>query len=122
MRNSTRKIIRMKTKMLKRAKSNFICFVTCPNYKQAKKIASSVVKENLSACVNIIKIAQSIYKWKGRISNEGEFLLIMKGHYKNRSMLAERIRSLHSYEVPEIIFTKIDSGYDKYLDWISKIR
>ena len=105
---------------IKKTKSNFICLVTCGNISEAKIIATTLVNERLAACVNILKGIESVFRWKGKICSEKEILLFIKGSVRKRSKLSERIRSLHSYKVPEIIFLKIDSGLDKYIDWLNK--
>ncbi len=104
---------------IKKTSSNFICFVTCPNIKTARLIASAVVKDGFAACVNVVKGIESIYKWKDKICKDSEVLLIIKGHFRNQKKLAKKIQSLHSYDVPEIIFFKLDSGFNKYIDWLN---
>ena len=106
--------------ILQRTSKNIIGLTTCKNIREAKLIASNLVKAKLCACVNIIKGITSIYAWKGKICNDSELLLIMKGIGKNKEAIAKKIKSLHSYEVPEIIFVQLDSGSKDYLKWISK--
>lgn len=105
--------------MITKTKSHFICFVTCPNTTLANKIAKALVSEKLAACVNIVKGIESIYSWNGKICKDSEVLLLIKGHNRNRKKLETRIKGLHSYDVPEIIFVQLDSGSRKYLDWIN---
>ena len=98
----------------------FICLCTCSNISEAKRISTVLVKEKLAACVNIIKGVSSVYLWMGKIRNDSESLLIIKGCARNREKLAERIKDLHSYKVPEIIFISLDSGSKEYLEWLNK--
>lgn len=85
----------------------------------AAKIARSLVKKKLAACVNIIKIEKSVYRWKGKIVSEGEYLLLVKTTKMRYSRLETAIKVLHPYKLPEIIALPIKRGHDKYLDWVS---
>ena len=108
-------------KKMKNSPKIFVCFVTCGKIVQAKKIANALVNNKLAACVNIVKGVESIYRWKNKICRDRENLLIIKGNFRNKSKLIAKIQSLHSYEVPEIIFLEIKSGSKKYLEWIDSV-
>ena len=97
-----------------------VVFVTASNIKEARKIASVVVKERIVACVNIVKKIESIYWWQGKIEKSTEMLLIMKTKISLSKKLIKKIKSLHSYTVPEIIFLPIIDGNPDYLKWIEK--
>ena len=109
----------MKGNSIKKTNSNFVCLVTCVNLKEAEKIATAIVNGKLASCVNIVNGLKSIYRWKSKTCTAKETLLLIKGCYKKQRELVSAIRSLHSYDVPEIIFSKIESGFNKYIDWIN---
>lgn len=91
---------------------------TCPSRRVAKRIATTLVTERLAACVNLVPIAQSIYRWKGKIESSAEVLLVIKARAANYRPIETRLRALHPYTVPEIIAIDIAGGYARYLDWI----
>ncbi|MFH0931321.1 MAG: divalent-cation tolerance protein CutA [Candidatus Zixiibacteriota bacterium] len=95
-----------------------VILVTASSEEEAKKIAQSLVEKRLAACVNIIKDVQSVFRWKGKISDEKELLLIIKTRKKLYKNVEEVIKTLHAYEVPEIIALPIISGSKDYLYWI----
>ncbi len=95
-----------------------VIFVTASSEEEAKKIAQSLVEKRLAACVNIIKDMQSIFRWKGKLSDEKEVLLIIKTRKKLYKNVEEEVKNIHSYEVPEIIALPIISGSKDYLYWI----
>jgi periplasmic divalent cation tolerance protein len=84
----------------------------------AGRIARSVVEENLAACVNIVPSTRSIYRWEGKICDDAELLLLIKTVDSNFEPVREKIRSLHSYETPEIIAFTITAGDADYLNWL----
>jgi periplasmic divalent cation tolerance protein len=95
-----------------------IILVTASSEEEAKKVAQSLVDKRLAACVNIIKDVQSVFRWKGKILDEKELLLIVKTRKKLYKNVEEEVKNIHSYEVPEVIAFPIISGSKDYLYWI----
>lgn len=98
---------------------NIIIFVTAGNAKEAGVIASALVKEKLAACVNIIGRVSSLFSWKGKIDKASESLLIIKTRRPQLKKIIRRVKSLHSYSVPEIIALPIIAGERTYLKWLN---
>jgi periplasmic divalent cation tolerance protein len=92
---------------------------TFPDAEAASRIAQTLVEEKLAACANIIPGVHSIYRWKEKIETAGEVIVFFKTIQDRRAALEEKMRSLHPYEVPELIFIKIDSGSPDYLHWVT---
>jgi periplasmic divalent cation tolerance protein len=97
-----------------------VAFVTCGSEEEALKIANALVEAHLAACVNLIAPIRSIYRWEGKIWDEKEWLLIIKTQKQRFEALEKRVRSLHSYSVPEIISLPITEGSSAYLNWIKE--
>ena len=90
---------------------------TYPNKKSISKIANSLVREKLVACVNLTKIS-SVYSWQGKIENAAEYLAIFKTTQKNKSRVKNEIKTTHPYKVPEIAEIQISSINKPYLEWL----
>ncbi len=90
---------------------------TFPNKKSAINIAYKSVKDNLAACINIIKTL-SIYSWEGRINDCSEYIVFFKTTKKNKSILKNIIKENHTYDIPEIIELNAFSLTKKYSDWL----
>lgn len=97
-----------------------IVLVTAGSKEEAEKIASGLLKEKLCACVNIVKDANSHFWWQGKLDKAKEALLIIKTKKSLLSRLIKKVKSLHSYEVPEIIALPVIAGHKPYLDWIDE--
>jgi periplasmic divalent cation tolerance protein len=95
-----------------------IVFVTCESREQAETIARSVVSEKLAACVNVLPGIRSCYVWEGKLTWSEEILLMIKTTRARFDQLQDRVKSLHSYSVPEIVAVTIDAAFERYADWI----
>ncbi|XP_024064801.1 protein CutA homolog [Terrapene carolina triunguis] len=95
-------------------------FVTCPNEKVGKDIARAMVEKHLAACVNIVPQITSIYEWKGKIEEDREVLLMIKTRSSRIPALTEFVRSVHPYEVAEVIALPIQQGNAPYLQWVGE--
>ena len=92
---------------------------TFPDRGTAQRVSNQVVTEKLAACANILPAVESIYRWKGKVETGNERLVFFKLSEDRQSAFQEKLRSLHPYEVPEIIFFPISSGLPEYLRWVA---
>src|SRR5262245_44361368 len=96
-----------------------IVLVTCGGRREARKIADAVVGARLAACVNVILApVESVYRWKGKVENAKEFLLVMKTTGTRLLALQKEVARLHSYKVPEFLVLDVAGGSLKYLSWL----
>jgi len=100
--------------------SEIIVLSTTDTLELAKKIASALVEECAAACVNIVPGMHSIYRWEGKICEEAEFLLLIKSKVEKFEAIRYRIRSIHTYQIPEVIALPITDGDANYLNWLRK--
>jgi periplasmic divalent cation tolerance protein len=84
----------------------------------AAPLARDLVERRLVACVNVVEGIRSIYRWQGKVEDEGEKLLIMKTVEERVPELREILLSRHPYDVPEFIVLPIDAVEGPYRDWL----
>ena len=97
-----------------------VIFTTCANKKEARRIAEGLIERKFAACVNIMDRLESFFWWQGKVDKAEEALLIIKSKKKNFAKIAKLIKSMHSYDVPEIIALPIISGWGPYLEWLDE--
>ncbi len=95
-----------------------IIFCTVPNEPTGRRIAESLVRENLAACVNILPQVISIYRWQGDIQHDGESLLLIKARASRFAAIEARLNEIHPYEVPEIVAVEAADVADAYMQWV----
>ena len=100
------------------AEKVLLALSTFPDRETAQRIANQLVTEKFAACANILPAVESIYRWKGKIESGNEALVFFKLSEDRQSAFQEKLRSLHPYEVPEIIFVPITGGLPEYLRWV----
>jgi periplasmic divalent cation tolerance protein len=93
---------------------------TFPDRDTAQRISNQLVTEKFAACANILPAVESIYRWEGKIETGNETLVFFKVSEDRQSVFQEKLRSLHPYEVPEIIFIPVSSGLPDYLRWVAE--
>lgn len=97
---------------------NCIIYCTVPNEFSANLIATTLVEENLAACVNIVPSVTSVYKWNEKAQEDKELLLIIKTRQERFNDVEMKIKELHEYTIPEIVAIPIVQGSDEYQNWI----
>ena len=97
-----------------------IVLVTAGSSEEAARIGQTLVTERLAACANVVGPIRSIYRWQGAIEDAAEHLLLLKARARDVTVLGERVRALHSYEVPEVLALPIRAGSAAYLAWLAE--
>ena len=90
-----------------------------PSDALGEEIATALVSERLAACVNISAPMTSIYRWKGNVERDTERQLVIKTTVDQVKVLQQRIKELHSYELPEFIVIELSGGSEAYLHWVA---
>ena len=97
-----------------------IVYSTIGSLREARTIANALVKERLAACVNLIPKIESVYRWKGNLENSHECILLAKTRDEKAQAVIDRIRTMHSYELPDIILLPIIGGLPEFLTYITE--
>jgi periplasmic divalent cation tolerance protein len=100
------------------AEKILLALSTFPDAEIARRISNQLVSERLAACANILPAIESIYRWKEKIESGNETLVFFKLSEDRQSAFQDKLRLLHPYDVPEIIFVSIASGLTDYLQWV----
>ena len=93
---------------------------TFPDADTARQISDELVTERFAACANILPSVESIYRWKDNIESGNETLVLFKLSENRQSAFQDKLRSLHPYDVPEIIFVPVAGGLPEYLQWVTE--
>jgi periplasmic divalent cation tolerance protein len=96
-----------------------IIFTNLPDREAAVGLAQALVAKQLAACVNVLPECTSVYRWRGAVENAREVPVLVKTRAARYAEVEAAIRSLHPYELPEIIAVPVVRGLDGYLRWIA---
>lgn len=98
----------------------FLVYITTPSLAEAKKIALALVQEKLAACANILPQISSVFYWNGELQESNESLLLLKTNQDKFPALQQRVRELHSYELPCIVALPVADGLPGFLAWVNQ--
>ena len=96
-----------------------IVLTTAATPEEASRLGRTLVEERLAACATLIPAVQSIYHWQGQVESATETLLLLKTGPDQLPALEARLHELHSYQTPEFLVLRIETGSQAYLDWIN---
>ena len=95
-----------------------VVLVTAGTGEEARRIAELLLDKRKAACVNIVPKVDSLFWWQGKLDSAQESLLIIKTKASLLPEIVNLVKSVHSYEVPEIIALPIIGGSEDYLKWM----
>src|ERR1700730_13731531 len=94
-----------------------IAMTTAGSVDEARRIAETLVDRKLAACVNIVPKIVSIYRWKGKVEEAEEGMVLNKTAAAFEPV-RDAILEMHSYELPECMSISIEDGSPEYLKWL----
>ena len=97
-----------------------IVLTTLPNDADGREFGRRLVEERLAACVNLLPVMESVFRWEGQVEQDSERQVIVKTARDRVPALWDRIREIHPYEVPEFVVLPIIDGSDSYLRWLGE--
>jgi periplasmic divalent cation tolerance protein len=103
-----------------RAQDLIVVVTSVGTEEQALDIAHALIRNRQAACVNLIPNVHSIYRWKGRVCDDGEFLLMIKTRASEFSSVRDTIQKINTYELPEVMAYRVDESSAGFADWITK--
>jgi periplasmic divalent cation tolerance protein len=100
--------------------SVWVMLSTAGSLREAKRIAKTLVEEKLAACATVLPGALSYFYWEGKLSREKETLILAKTTARHSGKMMRKIKGVHSYQVPEILFFPAARGEKGYSEWVKK--
>lgn len=97
-----------------------IVLTTLPADADGREFGRRLVEERLAACVNLLPVMDSVFRWEGQVEHDTERQVIVKTSRERVVALWDRIRELHPYEVPEFVVLSLVDGSEAYLRWIGE--
>lgn len=102
------------------AAEHYQVVTTTDSEAETNSLSAAIVRERLGACVHVLGPMQSVYRWDGEIARDTEWRLVIKTAADRLAALIEFIETNHSYDVPQIVATKITAGGEEYLRWVTE--
>jgi periplasmic divalent cation tolerance protein len=95
-----------------------LVLTTLPAEADATGFAQNLVEDRLAACVSLLPLMESVFRWEGRIDRGSERQVMIKTARDRVPALWDRVRALHPYDVPEFVVLPIVDGSAAYLKWL----
>lgn len=96
-----------------------LVYMTARDHRQARRIGSTLIRERLAACVNILGATTSLYRWEGVVRQDREIALLAKTTRPRWKALLKRVKELHPYDVPCVVALPIRDGNPEFLCWLA---
>ena len=96
-----------------------LLYLTCANKDEAKTIARILIDERLIACANILGTMTSVYRWEGTVVEDEEIAVLLKTRRDMAARATERVKELHSYDLPCVIGLPIQGGNPDFIGWLN---
>ena len=83
-----------------------------------RPLARELVEARLAACVNIVPGVESVYRWEGKVAEDGEKLLLIKTTDERLDEMQRALLAKHPYDVPELVVITPDDVRGAYREWL----
>src|SRR3954452_10058475 len=96
-----------------------VVLTTVSSDDEAVTLVRALLDRRLIACGTLLPGARSIYRWQGKVADEREVLVLLKTRSARLEQLQRAFTELHPYKVPELLALSVDTGMEKYIEWIN---
>ena len=96
-----------------------LLYLTCADKDEAKTIARTLIDERLIACANILGKMTSVYRWDGTVVDDDEIAVLLKTRRDMAARATERVKELHSYDLPCVVGLPIQGGNPDFIGWLN---
>ena len=96
-----------------------LLYLTCANRDEVKTIARTLIDERLIACANILGKMTSVYRWEGTVVEDEEIAVLLKTRRDMAARATERVKELHSYDLPCVVGLPIQGGNLDFIGWLN---
>ena len=93
-------------------------YITNGSKEKAHAIAAHLLNQKLVACANIFSV-NSAYWWQGKITNDDEWVAMVKTRKANWEKVKQEVTRVHEYDVPCIMKFEVEAN-ESYEQWILK--
>ncbi len=100
--------------------SVWVMISTAKSSREANRMARELVRGKLAACVSVFPGVTSHFSWEGKVTREREAVLLVKTTGGNAGKIIKKMKEIHAYQLPEILFFRVAGGEKRYLDWVEK--
>jgi len=98
-----------------------VVLVTTSSKQEAEKIAQSLLEMKLIACANVLGPVSSYFYWAEKIERAEEYLMLLKTRTDLFDAVSAKVKTLHSYEVPEVIALPVLKIVGAYREWLLSV-
>ncbi|HJQ19970.1 MAG TPA: divalent-cation tolerance protein CutA [Gemmatimonadaceae bacterium] len=96
-----------------------VVLTTVANEDEAVTLVRQLLDRRLIACGTLLPRSRSLYRWEGKIADEQEVVVLLKSRSARIEPMRAAFQELHPYKVPELLVLSVDTGLEKYLEWIN---
>ena len=98
----------------------YFTYITTENKEEAQKVGAALIEARLAACVNILDGMTSMFYWEGKVQSENETVLIAKTRKDLAEKVTEKVKEVHSYDCPCVVFLPVENGNPDFLQWLKE--
>lgn len=96
-----------------------ILFLTCANNKEAKNIATTLLKKRLVFCTKRFPVSSS-FLWKRKLETAEEILLVMDSIEENFEKIKKEVAKIHSYKAFVLLSSPVTQTTKEVEAWIKE--
>jgi periplasmic divalent cation tolerance protein len=93
--------------------------VTTGSREEAERIARTLVERRLAGSGQVSPL-RTWYRWQGRVHEADEHLVSLFTRRDRFDAVAQAVRELHGYELPQVVAVPLVEGTPEFLRWIDE--
>lgn len=98
-----------------------LIYSTWPDAQSAQACAAQLIDRRMAACVTVLPVAHSTFRWEGKVQHAEEAVMLVKTDKTVAGAARDALLAAHPYDVPCILAFEVNpEGSDsKFLQWVA---
>jgi periplasmic divalent cation tolerance protein len=98
-----------------------LIYSTWPDAGSAQTCAAQLVESRMAACVTVLPVAHSTFRWEDKVQKTNEVVMLVKTDKSRVTEARDAMHSAHPYDVPCILAFDVDAegSNSAFLHWIA---
>ncbi len=98
-----------------------LIYSTWPDAETARACAAQLIEKRVAACVTVLPVAHSTFRWEGKVQQADETVMLVKTDRRKADEARRVLLAAHPYDLPCVLALDVnaEASNSDFLHWVA---